>query len=169
MGFAGLYKGITPSGLQAGESRDYIEIRDEKAANTQGGTFTSGAWRTRDLNTEHADAGGYASVSANQITLAAGTYECLITAPAVKTDNHKAKLYNITDSSDTLVGTSEWAGSGSTPGTTSIVSGRFTITSPKVFEVQHRCGTTFATSGFGEASNFSVVEVYTVARFWKVA
>ena len=28
----------------------YIQIQDEKPSGTAGGTFTSGAWRTRDLN-----------------------------------------------------------------------------------------------------------------------
>ena len=30
----------------------YAIIADQKAQNTAGGTFTSGAWRTRDLQTE---------------------------------------------------------------------------------------------------------------------
>lgn len=147
---------------------DYIEIRDEKAANTDGGTFTSGDWRTRDLNTEHSDAGGHASISTNQITLAAGTYIADITCPAGVVAEHKARLRNITDSSTTLVGTSEYTGTGNTNYTTSRITGRFTIASSKTFEVQHRCTTTKSTDGFGNASNFSELEVYTVARFWKV-
>ena len=60
----------------------YILIRDEKASGTTGGTFTSGAWQTRDLNTEVVDTGNHASVATNQITLAAGTYRFRIVAPA---------------------------------------------------------------------------------------
>lgn len=160
---------LMPEAEEPPDAVAYIEIRDEKAAGTDGGGFTSGAWQTRTLNTEHADAGGHASVGSNQITLAAGTYECEITAPAGVCDNHQAKLYNVTDAADTLIGSSEYAGSGSTQYTKSIVTGRFTIAGSKVFEVRHRCQTTKATDGFGNACNFGVVEVYTVARFWKVA
>lgn len=160
-------KTLTLSAAQ--RASDYIEIRDEKAAGTDGGGFTSGAWQTRDLNTEASDAGGHASVATNQITLAAGTYVCDIEAPAGVVNNHQAKFYNVTDAADTLIGTSEYTGSGNTTYTKSRITGRFTIAASKAFEVRHQCQTTKATDGYGNACNFGVVEVYTVARFWKVA
>jgi hypothetical protein len=159
-------KTLTLSAAQ--KASDYIEIRDQKAAGTDGGGFTSGAWQTRDLNTEHADAGGHASVAANQITLAAGTYECDIEAPAGVCNAHQAKLYNVTDAADTLIGTTEYTGNGNTNYTRSRITGRFTIAAQKVFEVRHQCQTTKATDGFGNSANFGVTEIYTVARFWKV-
>lgn len=160
-------KTLTLSAAQKAE--DYIEIRDEKAANTAGGGFTSGAWRTRDLNTESSDAGNNASLSSNQITLAAGTYVCDIICPAAFCNAHKALLYNVTDSADILIGTSEWSGTGATIQTSSHITGRFTIGASKALEVRHRCGTTRNTDGFGIASNLDgKTEVYTVARFWKV-
>lgn len=147
----------------------YLEYRDEKAAGTDGGTFTSGAWQTRTLTVEAADAGGHGALASNQITLATGTYEAEIICPALRVDSHQAKLYNVTDAADTLVGTTAYTGNGNTNMTNSIVTGRFTIAAPKVFEVRHRGQTTQATTGFGDAANFGVVEVYTTARFWKVA
>jgi len=42
--------------------RDYILIRDVKASGAHGGTFTSGAWRTRDLTEETSDDGGHAGL-----------------------------------------------------------------------------------------------------------
>lgn len=155
--------------LPAANRRDYIEIRDEKAAGTNGGTFTLGDWRTRDLNTEHADAGNHASVSSNQITLAAGTYEVDIRCPARAVSFHKARLQNITDATTTLVGTSMEQGTGSGQTSFSLITGRFTIASQKTFEVQHQSAATGTTTGFGSAAGFSTTEVYTVARFWKVA
>lgn len=148
---------------------DYIEIRDEKSAGTDGGSFTSGDWRTRDLNTEHADAGGHASVGSNQVTLAAGTYEVDIICPALRVDSHQAKLYNVTDAADALIGTTAYTGNGTTVRNESRITGRLTIAAQKVFEVRHRGQTTMNTTGFGDSANFGVVEVYTVARFWKVA
>lgn len=152
----------------AGAPVDYVEIREELAAGTDAGTFTAGAWQTRVLNTEASDAGGLAALSSNQITLAAGTYECDISCPAGVCAAHQAKLYNVTDAADVLIGTSEYTDTGNTTYTRSRITGRFTIAASKALEVRHRCGTTKATDGLGRAANFGVDEVYAVARFWKV-
>lgn len=141
---------------------DYILIRDEKSSGTAGGTFTSGAWQTRDLNTEVTDTGGHASVASNQITLAAGTYRCNIMCPAVGVATHQAKLYNTTDTADIILGMNAES-TGSAIGSYSIITGRFTITASKVLEVQHRCEATVAGSGFGFASGWGT-EVYTTVE-----
>jgi hypothetical protein len=149
---------------------DYILVREEQSANTHGGTFTSGAWRTRVINTEVSDAGGHCSIGSNQITLAAGTYECRISAPALAVESHKARLYNISDSADELIGQSQYTSSLTNAQNESVIVGRFTITASKIFEVQHRCQTTKATVGFGVAANLdSKIEIYTIAEFRKVA
>jgi hypothetical protein len=150
---------------------DYILLTDEKANNTQGGTFTSGSYQTRDITTIASDVGGHCSISSNQITLAAGTYICSISAPAYYVEIHKAVLYNISDSAIELIGTAEVADNSSATGvvTRSFIKGQFTIASTKIFEVQHRCNVTKATTGFGVASNFGEVEIYTTVEFWKVA
>lgn len=146
----------------------YLEYRDEKAAGTAGGTATSGSWQTRTLNTEHADTGNYGSVASNQITLAAGTYELDAIVPgAGGVNGFQAKLVNITDTADTLIGTSAIAGSGNIMAH-SRISGRFTIAAQKVFEIQMRVTTTTATNGWGFAANLGVAEVYTVVRLRKV-
>lgn len=150
---------------------DYILIRDEKAQNTAGGTFTSGAWRTRDLNTEVVDTGSLASVASNQITLNAGTYVIRASAPAYSVNSHQTRLQNVTDASTVLIGTSEYnrAGTGPDyPSGRSWIIGRFTIASSKTFEVQHQAVTTGTTSGFGVAGNLTT-EVYTVVELWRVA
>lgn len=147
---------------------DYVCVRDKKAQNTTGGTFTSGAWRTRDINDEQADAGALCSIAANQITLAAGTYRCLISAPAAWCNRHQARLYNITDTAVILAGTSEYSTNtlADLVTTRSFIVGRFTLAAAKVLEVQHQCQTTRVTYGLGVASNFTD-EIYTVAEFWR--
>ena len=55
-------------------------LKDVKAANTAGGTFTSGAFQTRTLNTVEGDA-SIVSLAANQFTLQAGTYHIEGVAP----------------------------------------------------------------------------------------
>lgn len=144
----------------------YIQIADRKAQNTSGGTFTSGAWRTRDLNTEVADAGGYASVASNQITLAAGNYRCQIGAPAYGVARHQAKLYNVTDAADLIFGDSGYSSPTNAGLDISWVRGTFSLASQKTLEVRHRCQTTLATFGYGVEGNFAT-EIYTVAEFWK--
>ena len=146
----------------------YLEYRDQKATGVDGGTFTSGAWQTRTINAEVSDAGGYGTLSSNQITLAAGTYEFEISVPGAECNYHQARLRNITDSATQAVGTSEVATNGAAVQSRSLITGRMTLASPKVFEVQHRCSASKNTVGFGEANGFGELEVYTVARFWRI-
>jgi hypothetical protein len=146
----------------------YLQYRDQKAQNTAGGTFTSGAWQTRTLNTEVSDAGGHGTLASNQITLAAGTYLVRASAPGWFCTQHQARLQNITDTATLLVGTCEYSASSTGAQTRSEVHGQFTLASAKVIELQHQCQTTKATDGFGVPSNFTT-EVYAVVELWKIA
>lgn len=149
----------------------YIRVEDQKTANTAGGGFTSGSYQTRTLNTEVTDSNNDCTLASNQITLAAGTYEAFITAPAYYVGQHKARLRNTTDSSTVLVGTSEYATNSTSDiaQTQSTMRGRFTIAGSKALEVQHQCAATKTTNGFGVAANMTEVEIYTVAEFWRVS
>lgn len=160
---------ITLAGEISVDISNYVLIRDEKAANTGGGSFTQGAWQTRDLNTEVSDDGNNATLSSNQITLLSGTYRCIISCPAYAVNRHKARLRNITDSTTTLIGSSEYASFAGPSQSRSFIKGTFTITSSKTFEVQHRCQSTSNTVGYGVESNFSETEIYTIAEFWKIS
>ena len=82
-----------PQGLNA----SYARISDNKGSATQGGTFSSGGWRTRDLQTEEEDPDGIVSISSNQFTLQAGTYYISAMACAINVNNHVAKIQNVTD------------------------------------------------------------------------
>lgn len=148
-------------------NEDYIYIREEQTSGTNGGDFTTGAWRTRVLNTEVSDAGGHATLSANQITLAAGTYRFRARSPAYLVNMHKCRLQNVTDASTVSVGSNSRAVSAANNHMVdSWVMGRFTIASSKAFELQAYCETT-GTNGFGIAASFGVVEVYGEIEFWK--
>ena len=147
-----------------------VHVRDEKSNNTNGGTFSSGAWRTRTLNTVMTNEVTGASLASNQITLPSGTYYIDASAPGYYCQDHKTKLYNITDSSDILIGTSEWsAPSSGNVQSRSFLSGRFTLGAEKVVQFQHRCITSRSTDGFGQATGVGVVEVYADVRMWKVS
>jgi hypothetical protein len=148
-----------------------LHVRDEKAVNTQGGTATAGSFIKRDLNTSVTNEISGASISSSVITLPSGTYYIHASAPGYRVERHKTKLRNTSDSSDTIIGTSEYAieDAGGYAQTRSFVIGRFTIASSKNFELQHRVQNSNGSSDFGLATNGGVVEVYADVQIWKVA
>ena len=161
---------VTLAKTDASGLQPIVVLRDEKASGTSGGTFNSGAWQTRDLNTKATDTHSICTLAANQFSLPAGTYEINVRAPCFLTGQTKAKLRNVSDGSDTIIGASGYAyGAAGGDAISSTVDGVFTIASSKTFEVQHRCATTSAVSGFGYADGFSVVEVYTEVFIRKIA
>ena len=142
-------------------------IKDVKSANTVGGTSTTGTWSTRDLNTVSGDA-SIVSLSSNQFTLSAGTYTIKASAPALFSSQHRIKLYNVTDVSDDILGSSEFSNTSFSMQSISLLSGKITLTSSKVFEIRHRVASGWASSGFGAPSVMGVDEVYTQVEITKV-
>ena len=154
-----------------GKFATYAMITDQKTDNSSGGIFTSGAWRTRDLNTEIEDTDGIVSISSNQFTLGAGTYLVNASAPAHRVNTHQIRLYNATDSSIVQLGTLEFSHSAYATTTRSFVSKRFTISATKAFEIQHRCsysyGTTSSPIGYGRSQGLGNDELYTLVEIYK--
>jgi hypothetical protein len=143
----------------------YAYLRDQKPAGTPGGTFNSGAWRTRNLNTEVFDVGGIVSLAGNQFTLQAGTYFIYARAPAFNVNRHQAKLRDVTNGVDALIGSSMTAATFNLFGyNDSIVSGRISPVAQTTYELQHRCEFSQADRGLGQEANFGVTEVY--AEVW---
>jgi hypothetical protein len=148
----------------------YVNVQDRKASGTDGGTFTSGAWRTRTLNTIVTDTHSIATLSADQITLPAGTYYCQIMAPARAANSHVARLRNIQTGTTAVIGQP----ARNLEQTNAMIVGVFVLSGSSVLEVQHICETTGTTNGFGISAGSRVTggvefEIYTVAEFWKVA
>lgn len=141
-------------------------LKDVKSSGTAGGTFTSGSYQTRTLNTQEGDT-GFCSLSSNQFTLQPGTYEIEVTTPAHRVGDNKVKLANITDSIDVL-GINLQSNATTPTSVASFLKTRVVITSAKVFEIQHRCATTEATDGFGRACSFGDNEVYTIVKIDKI-
>jgi hypothetical protein len=143
-------------------------LSDVKAANTAGGSSTSGSWQTRTLNTLVDPTGIVTSLASNQFVLPAGTYYIEAITPAGASSQHKCKIYNVTDATDALLGTSAQIVSSSASSTDSTVKGHITISSAKTFELQHRVGVSTGTSGYGYPSNFGVNEIYSVVKIQKI-
>jgi hypothetical protein len=143
-------------------------ISDHKPDQTKGGTFTSGAWRTRDLNTQDFDPDGIVSISSNDFTLIPGTYLIRWECPAYFVIRHQTRLFNITDNSVVEYGMCLISNANSTdPSIGSVV---VTITANTTFRLQHRCSTTRADDGFGPGGYFAADgERYSRVTLWKVA
>lgn len=144
----------------------YAHYRDEKTAGVDGGTFTSGSWVTRVLNTEKQDVDGIASLASNQITLLAGTYVVRASAPGVNCDRHKARLRNVTDSTTLGVGQTMYSYNIAGVSRSEVIC-RFTLTATKVIELQHRCTTTCNTFGLGYPCGYDEIEVYAEVEIWR--
>lgn len=141
-----------------------VYLKDVKSAATDGGTFTSGSWVTRTLNTVEG-ASSIVALSANQFTLQSGEYVIEASAPAFSVNNHKAKLYNITTAADTIIGSSS---DGSTSVDCSNIYTNVNLTSATTFEIRHQCQTTKSTNGLGTGGPQGVAEVYTQVKITKI-
>jgi hypothetical protein len=148
-------------------AQQYICLRDEKTAGTNGGTYTTGAWQTRDLNVEASDVAGLCSLSGNQFTLTAGTYNIRARVPGYRVSQWQSRLRNVTDSTTVLVGSSCYSEGAYNVTGFSFVEGRFTIAASKALEIQMSGSATVATQGCGVCANQGITEVYTVVELWK--
>lgn len=154
----------------ATSSSNICIIKDVKLSNIDGGSFVSGAWQTRDLNTVEGNA-GLVSVSSNQFTLQAGIYYITAKVPAYRVNTHKARLRNITDATTSIVGQSSSSTASQSDVTFSEISGVITINSPKTFQVQHFCQSSSGSLGFGVATSSGASgenEVYTQVQIIKL-
>ena len=157
----------TPSG---GLFASYAQVCDRKSSGSHGGSFASGDWRTRELNTEAFDPDGIVTLSSNQFTLQAGSYFINAMAPAQSVVNHQLRLRNITDSNNALFGFSAYASQSSGNATDdndyAFLKGRITLSGAKTFELQHRCNTTRNGAGFGQPSGYAE-ETYASVEIYK--
>lgn len=159
-----------PGGTGGGVFDAYVNVQHQETQNTAGGTFNSGAWRTRPLNVEEADTGGIASLAANRITLPAGSYVVSARAQAFSVAYHQLRLYDVTGAATLLTGHSQWSSeaSGGLAQDTATLSGRFTLAQESAIELQHYSTGSQADSGFGLAANITT-EVYATVEIWRLA
>ena len=145
-----------------------LHVRDEKSAGTDGGSSSGGSVQTRDLNTVVTNEITGASLGSNQITLPSGTYYIEAYTHGYACNKHRLFLYNVTDSSYTILGSTGYARTSNAHQTITKVVGRFTIAAQKVFDLRQYFGSTQSGSGFGVSENASRTEYYTNAQIWKV-
>lgn len=146
--------------------KQMLHVTDKKAANTAGGTFTSGSWQVRTLNTVESNDLDGSSLATDTITLTAGDYYVEWSCPGFKVSRHKSIFYNVTAAATWVVGTSCHNSTADNLQTVSLGNGKFSIAETSDFQLWHRCETTSTTLGFGVESNFGEDELYAEVRIW---
>jgi len=140
-----------------------IFLSDQKAQNTNGGTFSSGAWRQRTLNTKQGDTHSLVALSSNRFTLSPGRWAIEWSAPAHNVQRHQTLLYNVTGAIGLQFGTSEFTNT--TSPTQSRSKGFLVLDVPSAIqcEIQHQCQTSVTNLGFGVPANFGT-EIFTEVK-----
>ena len=142
-------------------------IADVKSSGTNGGGFTNGAWRTRDINTEISDPDSIVTISSNQFTLGAGTYLISWSAGVYKVGSHVTRLYDVTGTASLGYGMSGFGGTGNESQNQSPGSFIHAPTANNTYEIQHQPGSTQGTNGFGVANGISD-NIYTKVVIYKL-
>ncbi len=139
-------------------------VRDIKASGIDGGTFNSGAWRSRDLNTLEGDTSFISIDSISTFTLDSGIYEITAFVPGRNVQEHQARLFNVTDNVQASIGSAVMS---ATASPNSVIMTVIKINAPTTFEIQHRCAGNQTNNGFGQAVSWGP-NVYTQVRIQKL-
>lgn len=131
-------------------------LAETQATGTNGGTLTAGSWQKRNLNIQHVD-DSIVSVSAGVITFQPGTYLIFGEAPAFAVGKHTSRLYDTTNTSELVPGSSEVS---LLDPTTSRFMKRVKFEAVADVELQTYCEITKANVGKGIATGFGSEEVF---------
>lgn len=138
----------------------YMLLQHQLASGTDGGSAAAGV-NTRPLNTTAANTIAGASLTANQFTLPAGTFELDGIAAAYASNVNKAYFYNVT-SSLTYMGINQRAASTGGSGSLSRAQAFVVLAAPAVFELRHEYQSSAPTNGLGVAQGSGSIEVYAI-------
>ena len=153
----------------APRSTGYMLVQDQKASGTNGGSSVAGV-QQRALNTVVANTIAGASLSANQVTLPAGTYRVRGYALNAAGVTSQTWLKNVTDNAIVALGNSSGGYNVTVfPAMASEFSGRIVLTSAKVFDIQHYSSAAVATVGLGRASGSGNAELFASLEIIKEA
>lgn len=141
-------------------------IWESQPSGTDGGSFISGAWRHRKLNTLDPIANGFVTVSNDQFHIQQpGTYLIFGSAPAFNAGRHQTRIFNVTTGDGIKYGTSETSqvviSSGPNAGTYPSQTRSYfyyyvSLPGPNttIYQIEHRCTIDSFGGGLGLASGF---------------
>jgi hypothetical protein len=146
----------------------YCYVRDEKTSGASGGSTSSMAWNTRDLNTIKVNRIG-ASLASNRVTLPAGRYYIKAIAPCFAGMHTRLGLYNVTTSTMLFIGPTGRTNSGSAHIVETRVEGEFTFAASTTLELRMytASGNTYG-MGYPESPIAGIGEVYSEFWAWKM-
>jgi hypothetical protein len=149
--------------------QDIAIFNETQASGTEGGTFTSGSYVKRTLNTTVINNITGCTLTSSVIALPSGSYEVYAIAQAYKVGNHKIKLRNTTASTDLAIGNNAFTDAGDAVVTPSIIFTSFVLSVTTNLEVQHRAAVTRSSNGLGTAASFGDSEIYAQITIRKIA
>lgn len=146
----------------------YMKVSDRKVSGSGGGVSVSG-YNIRALNTVETNTIVGASLASDTITLPAGTYEFWARAPAYNATQNQIALFNSTDGSYAVLGSSQ--NSGSAANTDSTLVCRITIAATKNYQLRHwfAGGSGTTATALGCNSTNPIAEVFAEIEIKKVA
>ena len=162
------YPIVTKANL-IGQGPQIMIVQHQEAMVGGGGDAVAGV-NIRDLNIVQFSNLVGASLSSKQITLSAGTYRMKGWAGCYHGNNHKAYVYDVTNSRRVIAGSSEHAYSSSYDTCASFVNGVISTTGTTVFELRHHI-IYATTSGLGTATGVTTAgpEVYAELEITRIA
>jgi len=152
----GQYLGVAAGALSwlgVGGNIQTATVQETQTLGTNAGAFTSGAWRTRTLNTE-IDPNSIVSLSANVVTLDAGEWIVIAWAPAYNVDRHRLRL-NFNSGSAYYYSQSAYSRTSGNIQSLAYLIKNFNEVSSFTLSLEHQCETTQANNGFGVAGSFA--------------
>jgi len=167
--------GVTLGSLQTDANErlgvhNLLHVQDQKGAGTAGGTFTTGAWRTRVLNTVVVNNITGASLSANQITLPAGRYFISAKCPGFAVNTHCSRVQSTAPTATTLATGSVAYASGNSTTTDTFLDAILDLATDSTIELQHVCSGTKETDGFGVGGNLGqAYNVFASIKIWRIS
>jgi hypothetical protein len=160
--------GANLTGITAPIFGNYAVLMGTKSEGEDGGTFTSGQWQVRDLNTEYYDPDGIVTLSSNIFVLQAGYYFIRFSATAHRVGTHKCVLFRESGTQTIFAhGSSErLVTDGGSNRSEGIWRGQ--ISGTVNLQIRHRCSSTRDNDGLGKASSAGE-ELYTIVEIFKEA
>jgi len=149
---------------------DIAIFNEQQASSTSGGTFTSGSYVKRTLNTTVVNNIVGCSIASSVITLPAGTFNVQAWAPAFSCNSHRTRLQNTTAATTIALGMNAFTSNvASYAETHSFLNCTFTLSVSSTIELQHRCQDTKTTNGLGVVCTFADSEVYAQIQITRIA
>lgn len=146
-----------------------LHVQDRKPETSDGGAFTVGAWRTRDLNTVVIN-NINATLLNNTVTLGAGFYFLDFSTIVTGVSSNTSRLFNVTLQSTEVWSQTRYVGTGDFD-TPTLMSGFFTLADVSILEVQSACHYSddrgFGHGGF-DASYAKDYNLFSDLKIWKL-